>query len=74
MYSVIYAIEGVLLLYWQRKQKIYMYGSLKFETIQELFGDHLEGNTKLIFHAKHADQRPKILAKSLSEVMTLIYL
>ena len=52
-----YIIEGGLLLYWQRKQKIYMYGSLKFETIQELFEDHLEGNTKVIFHTKHADTK-----------------
>ena len=34
-----------------------MYGSLKFETIQELFEDHLEGNTKVIFHTKHADTK-----------------
>ena len=29
-------------------------GSLKFETIPELFGDHLEGDTRVMFHAKHA--------------------
>ena len=30
-------------------------GSLKFETIPELFEDHLEGDTRVLFHAKHAD-------------------
>ena len=30
-------------------------GSLQFETILELFGDHLEGDTRAMFHAKHAD-------------------
>ena len=30
-------------------------GSLQFETILELFGDHLEGDTRVMFHAKHAD-------------------
>ena len=32
-------------------------GSLKFETISELFGDHLEGNTRVMFHAKHPDTK-----------------
>ena len=31
--------------------------SLKFETIPELFGDHLEGDTRVMFHAKHADTK-----------------
>ena len=32
-------------------------GSLKFETIPELFGDQLEGDTRVMFHAKHADTK-----------------
>ena len=32
-------------------------GSLKFETIPELFGDHLEDDTRVMFHAKHADTK-----------------
>ena len=32
-------------------------GSLKFETIPELFGNHLEGDTRIMFHAKHADTK-----------------
>ena len=32
-------------------------GSLKFETIPEIFGDHLEGDTRVIFHVKHADTK-----------------
>ena len=32
-------------------------GSLKFETIPELFGNHLEGDTRVIFHAKNADTK-----------------
>ena len=32
-------------------------GFLKFETIPELFGDHLEVDTRVMFHAKHADTR-----------------
>ena len=34
-----------------------MEGSLKFETIPELFGDHLEGDARVMFHAKHADTK-----------------
>ena len=30
-------------------------GSLKFETIPELFGDHLAGDARVMFHAKQAD-------------------
>ena len=30
---------------------------LKFENIPELFGDHLEGGTRVMFHAKHADTK-----------------
>ena len=38
--------------------KIYcVEGFLKFETIPELFGDHLEGDTRVMFHAKHADTK-----------------
>ena len=32
-------------------------GSLKFETIPELFGDHLEDYTRVMFHAKRADTK-----------------
>ena len=32
-------------------------GSLKFDTIPELFGDHLECNTRVMFHPKHADTK-----------------
>ena len=32
-------------------------GSLKFEIIPELFGDHLEGDTRVTFYAKHADTK-----------------
>ena len=32
-------------------------GPLKFETIPELFRDHLEGDTRLMSHAKHADTK-----------------
>ena len=32
-------------------------GSLKFETIPELFGDHLEGNIRIMFYAKYADTK-----------------
>ena len=32
-------------------------GSLKFETVPELFGDYLEGDTRVMFHAKHADTK-----------------
>ena len=31
--------------------------SLKFKTIPEIFGDHLEGDTRLMFHAKHTDTK-----------------
>ena len=31
--------------------------SLKFETIPELFGDQLEGDTRVMCHAKHADTK-----------------
>ena len=34
-----------------------MDGSLKFETIPELFGDYLESNTRVMFHAKYADTK-----------------
>ena len=30
---------------------------MKFETIPELFGDRLEGDTRVIFHAKNADTK-----------------
>ena len=32
-------------------------GSLEFETIPALFGNHLEGDTGVMFHAKHADTK-----------------
>ena len=32
-------------------------GSLKFEIILEFLGDHFESNTRVIFHAKHADTK-----------------
>ena len=32
-------------------------GSLKFETIPELFTDHFEGDARVMFHAKHADTK-----------------
>ena len=32
-------------------------GSWKFETIPELFGDHLQGDTRVIFHVKYADTK-----------------
>ena len=32
-------------------------GSLKFETSPELFGDHLEDDTRLMFDAKYADTK-----------------
>ena len=32
-------------------------GSLKFETIPELFGDHIEGDTRVMLHAKHEDTK-----------------
>lgn len=35
----------------------FMHGSLRCETIAELFVDHLEGDTRVIFHEKHV--KPK---------------
>ena len=32
-------------------------GSLKFETISELSADHLEDDTRVMFHAKHTDAK-----------------
>ena len=32
-------------------------GSLNFETIPELFGDHIEGDTRVMLHAKHEDTK-----------------
>ena len=31
-------------------------GLCKFETVPEFFGDHLEGDTRVMFHVKHVDK------------------
>ena len=38
-------------------------GFLKFETIPELFGYHIEGDTRVIFHTKDADTKSTVNIK-----------
>ena len=54
------------------KKDYFVGGSLKFETNPELFSEHLEGDRRVCFMQNI--QLPKVLALSLSKVMTLIYL
>ena len=35
----------------------FVHGSLKSKTISKLFGNHPEGDTRVMFHAKHADTK-----------------
>ena len=51
-------------------------GSLKFETIPELFEDHLEGDTRVMLHVKHADTKGpgKIIIRGNETVIFIILL
>lgn len=37
------------------KKKLCPYGTLKIEEVHELYGYHLEADTRVAFHAFHAD-------------------
>ena len=71
---MIYSVIGEKALYCfidKECRKVYVQGSLKFETIPELFWDHHEGVINVFIQNI---QVAKILAISLSEITTLLYL